>query len=127
MTRKTILALDNTLGGSISSQALCFRPSLRSHRGPLSVASQCKAFGPGLESLAIARQTASFTIESYDASGVKLQSGGEPFRVDCRGASSVRARVADNEDGTYTVTWTPTVSGKYDIAISLHGIPLPLR
>ena len=102
-----------------------YRPALRSSRGPLAVASQCKAYGPGLEAMAIARQSASFTIESFDATGTRLQSGGEPFRVDCRGASVVRARVTDKEDGTYSVAWTPSVSGPYDIAISLHGIPLP--
>jgi hypothetical protein len=122
---RTFLNLGMDHGGSISGNALVYRPALRSSRGPLAVASQCKAYGPGLEAMAIARQSASFTIESFDATGTRLQSGGEPFRVDCRGASVVRARVTDKEDGTYSVAWTPSVSGPYDIAISLHGIPLP--
>ena len=123
---KQVLKLDPSLGGSISPRAIAFRPALRSQRGgPLAVASQCKAYGPGLEAIAIARQGANFTIESFDAMGTRLQSGGEPFRVDCRGASTVRARVTDNEDGTYSVSWTPSVSGKYYLAISLHGSSLP--
>ena len=34
--------------------------------------------------------------------------GGEPFKVDLRGSSLVRARVTDNENGTYTVSYVPT-------------------
>ena len=37
----------------------------------------------------------------------------------------MRARLGDNGDGTYKVQYTPSVSGKYSIAISLFGVSLP--
>lgn len=37
----------------------------------------------------------------------------------------MRARVADNGDGSYKVTYKPSVSGKYSVAISLFGTSLP--
>jgi hypothetical protein len=92
-------------------------------RQSLAVASQCRAEGDGL-SRAIARQQATFTVVAADASGLKLEYGGDVFRVDIRGASAVRARVFDNEDGTYTVRYIASTSGAYDIGISLNGLTL---
>ena len=37
----------------------------------------------------------------------------------------MRARILDNDDGTYLVVWRPTVSGVYAITISHFGITLP--
>ena len=42
-----------------------------------------------------------------------------------RGGSRVRARVADQKDGTYLCTYKPSVSGKYSIAVSIFGVSLP--
>ena len=91
-----------------SAVVLAYRPGLRSERNvPVAVASECKCSGNGL-SAAIIRQAAHFTIEAYDETGNKLPVGGEPFKVDLRGSSLVRARVTDNENGTYTVSYVPT-------------------
>ena len=91
-----------------SAVVLAYRPGLRSERNvPVAVASECKCSGNGL-SAAIIRQAAHFTIEAYDETGNKLSVGGEPFKVDLRGSSLVRARVTDNENGTYTVSYVPT-------------------
>ena len=97
--------------------ALSYLPSFRSG-GPLAVASKCRANGPGLETC-IAKQKATFTIESFDAAGERMESGGEPFRVDLRGASVVRARVLDNEDGTYTVSCERSATPNTDA----HTVP----
>ena len=50
------------------------------------------------------------------ASGERQPRGGDSFFIAIRGPSQVRARVLDNDDGTYLVAWKPTVSGTYAAA-----------
>ena len=76
-------------------------------------------------STATVREVAEFSIIAHDANGKPRVTGGDSFFVAVRGGSHVRARVRDNEDGSYRVTYTPSVSGKYSIAIGLFGTPLP--
>lgn len=83
-------------------------------------ASFCTVSGPGA-STAMVRQTAQFTIEAKDERGTPCTQGGEVFSVSVRGASLVKARVADNDDGTYLVEYKPSVSGRYTISITLGG------
>ena len=71
------------------------------------------------------RQQATFTITARNSDDEPLNRGGDTFFVAVRGGSRVRARVADEGDGTYVCTYKPSVSGKYSIAISLFGISLP--
>ena len=85
---------------------------------------QCVLMGDGLHK-ATMRKQANFNIETYDAENRRRSTGGDQFFVAVRGSSRVRARVADNDDGTYTVTFKPSVSGKYSIAVSLFGESLP--
>ena len=66
-------------------------------------------------------QRSTFTITAKDANDTQLEGGGDAFFVHIRGADRARARVADNHDGTYTVAWKPTISGKYKICVSLFG------
>ena len=96
---------------------------IKEAKGP-AVASQCKVSGVGLE-LAIARQTASFTIEACDEEGTPLRKGGTPFFAAVRGSSLVKARLTDNGDGTHLCEYRPSVSGNFSIAVSLNGAPLP--
>ncbi len=91
----------------------------------------CVAYGDGLSS-AMARQPASFTIEARDETGAALRRGGDAFSVAVRGGSFTYAKVVDNRDGTYAVTYKPAVSGNYTIAVSLRGkalagSPFPLK
>ena len=89
----------------------------------LAVASMCCASGAGLES-AVARRNGRFTIEAKDAEGQQLPHGGDTFTVTIHGASVVRARVTDKEDGTYTCEYKTSASGSYTVAILLHGAPI---
>ena len=66
----------------------------------------------------IVRHKACFTIESFDAKGEQLAQGGEPFQVAVRGASVMRARIEDKEDGAYLVHFTPSTSGSYDFTVN---------
>ena len=69
------------------------------------------------------RRASKFVIEAHDQSGVRIVKGGDSFFIAIRGASRARARVTDNEDGSYSCEWTPSVSGDYYIAVSLFGVP----
>lgn len=86
-------------------------------------ADRCTVSGSGIEAAAV-RQLAEFSIEACDAQGSRLPAGGEAFFIHIRGPQRVRARITDNQDGTYLVSWTPPQSGKYSIAVSLFGLPL---
>ena len=80
----------------------------------------CTVSGIG-ESKPTIHQRSTFTITAKDANDTQLEGGGDAFFVHIRGADRARARVADNHDGTYTVAWKPTISGKYKICVSLFG------
>ena len=84
---------------------------------------QYTAHGPGLEAVTV-REPAHFTVEALSEDGSRMTTGGEPIVVTIRGVSRVRARVTDNEDGTYSVVWKPTVSGHYNIMISVLGVSI---
>ena len=88
------------------------------------VAEMCRIKGKGL-SEATVRQASYFWVEACDAQGRKRTEGGDAFFVHVRGPSTVRARVTDNQDGSYLVVWKPSVSGSYVIAVSLFGEPIP--
>lgn len=67
---------------------------------------------------------AEFTINACDSQGNRKSNGNDAFFIHVRGASKVRARCQDNEDGTYTCWWRPQVSGTYAVAVSLFGEPV---
>ena len=90
--------------------------------GPASAA-KTVCSGIGIHT-AIARQTASFTIEAFDEEGIRMNKGGTPFFVAVRGSALVKARLTDNGDGTCLCEYRPSVSGNFSIAVSLHGVPL---
>lgn len=91
--------------------------------GP-TIGSMCVTTGDGLHT-SMARQLASFIIESRDSAGRTQPSGGDRFVVSIRGASSCRAKVRDRENGSYEVSYRPSTSGSYTIAATLNGVSLP--
>ena len=64
------------------------------------VSKRCKVSGDGLH-FAMARKPQAFTIHAFNAAGEPVKRGGDPFVVAVRGASTVRPKVIDNEDGSY--------------------------
>ncbi|CAL8470902.1 g10444 [Coccomyxa elongata] len=76
-----------------------------------------KAKGLGL-SRALAGTPATFTILAKDDLRNKRLCGGDVFAVRLNGPDSIEGRVIDNDDGTYTVNYTATVAGKYELAIT---------
>ena len=117
------LELQQPVGESALTDVL---KQARKLRAP-TVARWCRAHGDGLQSSGI-MEAASFTIDAHDFTGARQHSGGDNFFVGIRcnaQGTRVRSRVADNADGTYTVVYKPPIAGKYTIAISLLGEPLP--
>ncbi|ELR24683.1 gelation factor, putative [Acanthamoeba castellanii str. Neff] len=81
------------------------------------------AEGPGL----VGGQTTKpgvFTIHAYSPDGDRCTDGGDPFQVDIQGPAQVQPSITDNADGTYTVQYTPTEPGDYQVNVTLHGEPI---
>ena len=70
------------------------------------------------------REPATFGIEALMEQGKRMAAGGESLFVSIRGVAQVRARIMDNEDGTYTVHWHAPQSGTYHVTISRFGVPI---
>ena len=71
-------------------------------------------------------QVATFSIESCSPQGIRFDDGGDSFFVCIRSTGTrFRARITDNNDGSYVCNYKPTISGRCSIAVSLFGEPLP--
>ncbi|GAM28593.1 hypothetical protein SAMD00019534_117690 [Acytostelium subglobosum LB1] len=79
--------------------------------------------GPGFEK-AQARRPTEFTIHSIGANGKPAADGGDPFQVSISGPHQVDVSIADNDDGTYTVAYTPEKPGDYEIIVTLNDKPI---
>lgn len=98
-------------------------PAAKGEAEPPSSPLHCEVVGLTDATLTSKRSHA-FEIICHDASGTRKTQGGEVFFVAIRGASRVRARVTDREDGSYMAEWTPTTSGIYHVSTSLFGVSL---
>lgn len=77
--------------------------------------------GEGL-SAAIVRQPNIFQVLATDAASTDKPVGPDDVLVHIRGSGvHLRAKVADNGDGSLTVTYTPETTGEYHIDVSVHG------
>ena len=59
-----------------------------------------------------------------DSYGTRLRKGGDKVRASSRGPGPLRPSVADEGDGSYTVTYLATVSGTYALSLSVNAAPL---
>ncbi|HEU4641454.1 MAG TPA: filamin/ABP280 repeat domain-containing protein [Gemmatimonadaceae bacterium] len=64
------------------------------------------------------------TVQARDQNGVALTTGGATVVVTVSGANSATPAVTDNNNGTYTASYTPTKSGTDQVAITLNGTPI---
>ncbi|EGG21588.1 gelation factor [Cavenderia fasciculata] len=79
--------------------------------------------GPGFEA-AQARRPTQFTIHSVKADGNASNLGGDPYQVSIVGPHQVDVAIADNDNGTYTVSYTPEKPGDYEINVELNSKPI---
>lgn len=83
------------------------------------------ATGSGLEK-GQALHPATFTIHAVNVDGQPITTGGDPFAVSVEGPHNVAVEPAiiDNGDGTYTVSYTPTAPGDYNVSVFLFDKPI---
>lgn len=53
--------------------------------------------------------------------------GGDVFAVHLTGPNSIEGSVMDNDDGTYTVTYTATLAGQYQLSITMGALENTLQ
>ena len=92
-------------------------------------AAHCVADGDGLRS-AFAHHPSAFTIRARNWLHGDVRKGGDTFEVRLRGNAPAAGAVVDNGDGTYSATYTATVTGTYALHVTLgrkhiHGPPPP--
>ncbi|KAI3425374.1 hypothetical protein D9Q98_009138 [Chlorella vulgaris] len=92
----------------------------------------CRVAGPGVTK-AVAGKLAELAIEARDDNGCLRLSGGDEFQAALTGPAAVTIDVKDNDDGTYSLSYTATVAGVYELSITIGAeehvahSPYPLR
>ena len=86
-------------------------------------ANGCSASGPGITGGYTGVET-SFVITARDYYGNSRGTGGDVFNIEIGGTASARMRMRDNEDGTYTIAYTPEMGGDYYISVRHNGIDI---
>ena len=105
-------------GGSSGTPALLAGPEVQR---AIEAALCHTAHGPGLFD-AVRGEPASFFIQAHDAPGVPRPVGGDIFSVSLDSDDLHFELVpVDNGDGTYTVDYTPTRSGSYELRVTYEG------
>jgi len=92
---------------------------------------QCTLGGPGYTGGA-AKSTLSFFVTAKDERGTRIREGGGYVAATIRpgnsaraaGADTVTATVKDNNDGTYTASYSVAARGDYEVR-DLKGLPRP--
>ena len=84
---------------------------------------QCSAAGKGLVDNA-AGANASFSIITRDKFKNGVEVGGADVRIEIIGGSSPVARVTDNNDGSYLVSYTLGWADTYHIEIYINGVKM---
>ncbi|EGG19417.1 P-type ATPase [Cavenderia fasciculata] len=81
----------------------------------------CRCYGDGLEQ-GQPKLSSTFTIEARDSKGQVRKVGGDKFYAFIQGPPGIQIHgdVKDNNNGTYTVKYTPPVAGGYAIAVYLE-------
>ena len=92
----------------------------------IACAAHCVADGRGLHT-AIVKQCAQFLITAFDAQGQRRDTGGDAFAVTVHGVrppASLRVKLHDHANGTYTAEFKPEVSGQLVVTVTLDGVHL---
>ena len=99
-----------------STRPIAIVPTLFSHQSTV-------AAGEGLVS-GKAGTTALFTVTAKDMYDNQLTAGGIVFTTQIRGPGFYFGTVADQDDGTYRVSYEPRIRGRYTIEVRSRGQPI---
>lgn len=83
--------------------------------------------GNGLLANRVAGVAATLLVEARDAYSNRINSGGKSSALEIRAFHTAQpsaievGTVADNGDGTYTLTYTPRIAGSYNVRVTLNG------
>jgi len=92
---------------------------------PGTSAPNCIAYGPGLKPAIDTVDNLQFTIEARDKNDKPIKQGGDDFIVDIQGPDGpIPAKLVDNKDGTYAVSYKPQGPGPHDISVTLDDVPI---
>jgi uncharacterized protein (DUF2141 family) len=65
--------------------------------------------------------TFSFTIQTRDKNKQSRTFGGDLFQVDSTGPAVLDIQTTDNQDGSYTASFTPPLPGEYSFIVKFNG------
>eukprot|EP01127_Copromyxa_protea_P009894 TRINITY_DN236_c0_g1_i1.p1 TRINITY_DN236_c0_g1~~TRINITY_DN236_c0_g1_i1.p1 ORF type:complete len:924 (-),score=286.55 TRINITY_DN236_c0_g1_i1:13-2748(-) len=74
--------------------------------------------------IVVAGNTDSFKVAAKDSFGNALTDGGLAVAGCLSGPSDVEVNVADSNDGSYTLSYTPYKTGLYELLVDVDGVPL---
>eukprot|EP01125_Pyxidicula_operculata_P021818 TRINITY_DN8667_c0_g1_i1.p1 TRINITY_DN8667_c0_g1~~TRINITY_DN8667_c0_g1_i1.p1 ORF type:complete len:745 (-),score=216.17 TRINITY_DN8667_c0_g1_i1:63-2297(-) len=86
------------------------------------------AEGPGLQPGNKNTEPATFTIHAVGPDGKPKKKGGDLFDVQIEDPNNniITPSIVDNKDGTYDVTYQPTIPGDYNVDVILRNPAKPL-
>ena len=86
---------------------------------------QCEADGEGLRR-AVVGQESCFMVNVKEKDGTPLTTGGDDVQaqITTTREEPLEVRVGDNDNGTYTVTYSPNANGVLNIAVRVYGEPI---
>ena len=109
------------LAYTVGSDLLLAIPLLGQVHTARAVASRCIVEGEGLSEAWRGRPT-SVTITACDGDGLPTNKGGDVVEVVVQSLYETQhAKVVDNGDGTYLVTYVPAEAGEQCLSVTLHG------
>jgi len=79
-----------------------------------------EATGAGTQ-IASDAEPAALTIQAKNKYGNKVTKGGDPFKVNIKGPTPIEAKIVDNNDGTYSVSYQATQPGDLLLDATLQG------
>jgi len=90
-----------------------------------SVPDYCIAYGPGLEGGETYKEGV-FTIEARNCFGERVSHGNDTFVVLIKSPKNhaVECHQVNNQNGTYSCSYTPDTAGVHTISITLHNKPI---
>jgi hypothetical protein len=115
----------NTIGATIGGVAITSTPPTITVAAAPTADPAMSTIETDLDALAVG-EAATITVTAIDADGVPLSNGGATvaFTLGTGTAAGTFGTVTDNQDGTYTATFTATTAGTNTIGATIGGVAI---